>query len=573
MLRFHVGDDAFFTMLQTYFQQFKYGNASTWDLAGVVQDVTGENYDWFFDQWIFNGGYPEFEYFGAWETQGDSTLLWVPIAQVQDESLIDFRTNAELYIYCGDSTLIDRITIEALPTQEIQIMLANVPDSIQLDPINWILCSKQRLESVTEPILDAVDPIIVDQGGDGFIDPGESGELSFILTNAGLPTDTLSVELTSLDAGLTVLESIRTVPPLSLNDEYDLAVDPFPVENAAGSGPRWVEFHAEVSEQAGGQPLDTLIFWLPVGSPELLLVDDDAGGTAEIAHQAALDNIRRVYRMVEYVHADSLPPLADYLGVIWVCGQDTVNTLTNEDQALLQTYLVEYGGAFMLSGRGVVPNLGGTDFLQNVLHADSGGTTISPYVDGVDPLVAGLSFSIWFFGTEDVVMPDSSAGADTLLHYFNGLGAGVKYDGAYKSCLLGFGFEDIKDDAPGYSTPEELLAPLMVWFTGYTGVIEGTPTTAVLQEFEVGTAYPNPFNAQTVIPITLPERSYMTVTIYNIQGQRLAEILNGIHNAGEMRVTFEASSLTSGIYLYKVEARGLSGGSTFVDVGKMVLLK
>jgi hypothetical protein len=237
----------------------------------------------------------------------------------------------------------------------------------------------------------------------------------------------------------------------------------------------------------------------------------------------------------------------------------------------LQTYLVDNGGALMLSGRGVVPDLGGTGFFQDVLHAQDGGTTISPTVIGVDPLVAGLTFNIWFYGTEDVVEP--GAGADTLLHYFNGLGAGVKYDGAYKSCVLGFGFEDIKDDVPGSSTPDELLAPLMVWFTGYTGVEEGPPAAVLPQKFEVGKAYPNPFNAQTVIPIALPERSQITVTIYNIRGQRLAEIYHAIQNAGQVQVHFDASHLSSGLYLYRVEARDMKRSSIFIDVGKMLLLK
>ncbi|TKJ40619.1 hypothetical protein CEE37_06545 [candidate division LCP-89 bacterium B3_LCP] len=580
MLRFHLGDDLFFQSIQTYFDLYKHGNASTWDLAAAVQDVSGEDYDWYFDQWIFEGGYPQFEYFAAWEPEGDDILLRVPIAQVQDDELIDFRTDAELYIYSGGNTLIDTITIEALPTQEIEILLTDEPDSIELDPVGWILCGKTRLESITEPILEASDPFIDDQGGNGFLNSGELGDLSFVLTNLGLPTGDLTVELTSTDPTLTVLEATRYVPALSFYDQYDFSSDPFPVQYNS-SGPRWVEFHAEVSEQGGGAVIDTLVIWLPAGAPELLLVDDDGGGSSEVEHQLALDNIRRVYQTVEYVHPDSLPPLTDYSGVIWACGEELTNTLTADDQSLLQDYLQNQSGALLLSGRGVVPDLQSTDFFAYVLHAQANGATASPVVEGADPLVSELYLGIWGdAANNDIVEPDGTVGADTLLVYFPlSQGCAVKYDGDYKTCVIGFGFEDIKRDDPLYDNPEDLLAPLMVWFTGYTGVQEEPVRSVLPTEYLICQNYPNPFNPTTVISFSLPVASLVKLEVFDINGRNVGASLcacpgshRGLplqswHPPGTHQITFNGSDLSSGIYIYRLTA------GEFTASGKMLLLK
>lgn len=575
MLRFHVGDNHFFEILQSYFEAYKYKNASTCDFAGKVEEVTGENYDWYFNQWIFEGGYPEFEYFAAWEPEGEDIMLRVPIAQVQDDPIIDFRTEAELYIFTGADTLIDTITIEALPTQEILITLTDEPDSIQLDPKNWILCSKMRLNNVNLPILAVNDAVIADEGMDGFLDPGESGELSFILANAGLPTPELQLELISSDDHLNVLESFRNVPALSFYDEYDLSADPFIVENELNTGPRWVDFVLEIEEAASGLPVDTFWFALPVGTPELLLVDDDAGGSAEEDHQLSLNNIRRVYRTVEYTTAGDLPPLEDYPAVIWACGEELTNTLTAEDQALLETYLEIDQGALFLSGRGVASDLAQTDFFLNVLHARAIGTTAVPLLNGADPLVEGCSFSIWGDGmNNDIVEPDDAPEADTLLTYFTGQGGAVKYDRAYKTCLLGFGFEDIKRNDPMYDEPEDLLAPVIDWFTGYSvGVGQKNTEDLHPQVFHLGKCYPNPFNAQTIIPISLPESSVIRINLYNIQGQKVAQVYEAIKNAGQTGLYVDLSNLPSAVYFYQVGVRGQESGGKFEEVGKMLLLK
>jgi photosystem II stability/assembly factor-like uncharacterized protein len=91
-------------------------------------------------------------------------------------------------------------------------------------------------------------------------------------------------------------------------------------------------------------------------------------------------------------------------------------------------------------------------------------------------------------------------------------------------------------------------------------------------EFILYQNYPNPFNPTTIIKFGLKVDSKVKVKIYNILGQEISTIVNSTLNAGFQEVEFRASHLSSGVYLYRIEASGLDG-SNFVDVKKMVILK
>ncbi|MFH1735675.1 MAG: M1 family aminopeptidase, partial [bacterium] len=320
MLRYHLGDDDFFNVMQTYVATYLYGNASTQDYNAVVNQVTGDDYDWYFNQWVYAGGYPIFEYFGTTQTVGDDVTLLLSVAQTQHEATQRFQTDADLYIFTAGDTTIERISIDALDAQQIELVLAEEPDSVQLDPLPWILGMKNRRDDITVPDLAVSSPLIDDEGGDGFLDPGESGDFSFIVTNSGAPTSDLTVDIATDDADLTIIDGSSAVPGVAFNGQYDLCADPFEIENALGTGSRWVDFTVEITETSSGTTLAALDLSVPIGTPEILLVDDDEGGIAEINHQTALNAIRYVYRTVEYTSAGELPDLADYAAVIWACG-------------------------------------------------------------------------------------------------------------------------------------------------------------------------------------------------------------------------------------------------------------
>jgi len=84
MLRFILGDQLFFQVLKEFLHKYSFQPVDTHDFMKTVKEVTGENLDWFFEQWLFRPGHPVFEVASKWE-EGEKTLgLW--IKQVQDTS-------------------------------------------------------------------------------------------------------------------------------------------------------------------------------------------------------------------------------------------------------------------------------------------------------------------------------------------------------------------------------------------------------------------------------------------------------------------------------------------------------
>ena len=79
--------------------------------------------------------------------------------------------------------------------------------------------------------------------------------------------------------------------------------------------------------------------------------------------------------------------------------------------------------------------------------------------------------------------------------------------------------------------------------------------------------YPNPFNPSTIINFSIPKESMVTLKIYNILGQEVKTLVNDSKAPGSYSVSFNASSLSSGIYLYTLRA------GNFFQVKKMLLLK
>ncbi len=83
---------------------------------------------------------------------------------------------------------------------------------------------------------------------------------------------------------------------------------------------------------------------------------------------------------------------------------------------------------------------------------------------------------------------------------------------------------------------------------------------------KLGQNYPNPFNAQTRIPFQLEESSHVTITVYDITGRKIALLLDENYPAGRHTLSFDARSLSSGVYLYRMSASGAMQTRTMVLV-------
>jgi hypothetical protein len=84
--------------------------------------------------------------------------------------------------------------------------------------------------------------------------------------------------------------------------------------------------------------------------------------------------------------------------------------------------------------------------------------------------------------------------------------------------------------------------------------------------------YPNPFNPSTNIEFDIKSASYVTLTIYNVLGSVIDNPVNEKLTGGSYRVNFDASSLSSGIYYYRLNAID-ENGNNFTDSKSMILIK
>jgi hypothetical protein len=90
---------------------------------------------------------------------------------------------------------------------------------------------------------------------------------------------------------------------------------------------------------------------------------------------------------------------------------------------------------------------------------------------------------------------------------------------------------------------------------------------SISEEFSLCDNYPNPFNTQTAIRYNLPNASNVTLLILDIMGRKIETLVSGQQNAGTHEITWDASSLSSGIYFYRIQA------GDFILIKRATLLK
>jgi hypothetical protein len=91
-------------------------------------------------------------------------------------------------------------------------------------------------------------------------------------------------------------------------------------------------------------------------------------------------------------------------------------------------------------------------------------------------------------------------------------------------------------------------------------------------EFALEQNYPNPFNPSTSIQFSIPVDAKVNINVYNLVGEKISVVTNQAYSAGIHKIVFDASGLTSGVYLYRIDATG-ADGSSYSNVLKMTLLK
>ncbi|MDP8221097.1 MAG: M1 family aminopeptidase, partial [Candidatus Stygibacter frigidus] len=139
MLRMQTGDEQFFEILQQYFATYMHGNAVTSEFQAVVEEVTGEDYTQFFDQWIFGSGIPSYEYAWFVNPYDDIPKLRTYVKTTSSSNTV-FEGKAPVWV-AYESGEADSLLVDAAGGIAMTESLLNdiMIDEVSFDPDSWLL--------------------------------------------------------------------------------------------------------------------------------------------------------------------------------------------------------------------------------------------------------------------------------------------------------------------------------------------------------------------------------------------------------------------------------------------------
>lgn len=124
------------------------------------------------------------------------------------------------------------------------------------------------------------------------------------------------------------------------------------------------------------------------------------------------------------------------------------------------------------------------------------------------------------------------------------------------------------NDLSEFNSPEKLMYRLkQIDFNGTYSYSNTVEVEFLVEKYSLSQNYPNPFNPSTIISFTLARSSFVTLKIYNILGNEVTTLVNEVIPGGNHQIEFDASGLSSGVYLYTITA------GDFAETKKMLLMK
>ncbi len=202
---------------------------------------------------------------------------------------------------------------------------------------------------------------------------------------------------------------------------------------------------------------------------------------------------------------------------------------------------------------------------------------------GFNVALANNEITPWSFAAwSDVTMPDGSTYGPLLGPVGLTLGAGATLNrdrtqavpgsapaGIYTyNAYVGNYPSDIWDSA-SFTFEKSATGQGDGWINDWTSAGEplASDFNSVPNDLTLVQNYPNPFNPETTIAFELPNAAAVTLTVFDLSGREVAQLVNGYRAAGHHEVTWEASAFSAGVYFYR-----LSAGSATAS-GKMILMK
>lgn len=417
-----------------------------------------------------------------------------------------------------------------------------------------------------------------DNDDDARIEPGESGNLIVVLHNdtGWQPGQNLQVTIVTQDPNITLGSASYSMPTIPAGASVDNTNSP--VQISVSSSVQ-LAYHAQLTAQIRGPnmfALDVPIA-LRVGRPQTMLIADDGSYNYHGFYMSSLLSDGAGYDydmwMTNSGEAPVYADLQEYDVVVWVCGDESSNTLTAADQATLIQYL-NSGKNLFLVGQYLDEDISSTAFYSDYLHCQSGAAAGYRSLVGMagDPISDQTSLLLMGGGCggNGLLSPSKIIPINDGVGFYDyssvgGTGA-VRYEGAYKTAYYAFALEAA---CGGASTTHHsiIVRRTMQWLGADFQDVEDPAGPAMPEGFALHPNYPNPFNPTTNIAFEVPRSLRVTLRVFDMTGRYVTTLLDTQMPAGSHTVSFDGSDLASGVYLTQMVAGDFSASQ------RMVLIK
>jgi aminopeptidase N len=150
MLRSYVGDDAFFASLKLYLHDNEFTSVEIHQLRLAFEEVTGEDLNWFFNQWFMGKGHPDLDITYTYdEASMTQSVLVEQLQDIEDYAL--FKLPVEIDVYVGGKKETHSVIVDSVK-QTFSFKVSVKPDLVNFDSKKILLCTKTENHTMSEMI-------------------------------------------------------------------------------------------------------------------------------------------------------------------------------------------------------------------------------------------------------------------------------------------------------------------------------------------------------------------------------------------------------------------------------------
>ncbi len=545
MLRLIMGDDAFFTAVQTYFQTYHNGWAVTDELRAIMESESGLDLGQFFEQWIYSPGLPSTEYALFFAGIGSYSPQMLSVVETTSNTDTDFHIQIPIHVQWEEHY--DSLLVNANPgTPAIQVSdLTGIGDfEAQMDPHHWVITRSNTAHEMNLIDASATDGEVIvfweafweDAQVDGYnIYRSDQPDEGFVLLNDE-PVSGVTYADDAVNNGQTYYYYVTAVKDGFESLSSD-SMEATPIDFPMDQGVLVVD---ETRNGSGtvGNPDDYQVdsFYNTVINNNFTTHDLDSDGDLQIIE------------------------IRNYSTIIWH-DDDVTEQNIGDYEGVLTSYLLA-GGNLVISGWKTASELS-ESFCETFLGtSDITFSSTSDFSSAVSGNYPGLNVD-----------------EDKVLSVWNGMLPYVSVFGNNEAAIYSF-HSDINSNQEGLPCAIKLQPNGTVYFLGF-------PLYYMLQEqaellcnqilTELGetvsiepelpqqpmiqlSVFPNPAQATDGLSISfsLPQQEKIDAAIYNIRGQLVAKVSSGVFTEGIHSLYWDGMDdqhrlVSSGVYFLRLE--------------------